>query len=111
LADDPAALATACSHRDLIYFSGITLAILNAVGRKNLLEAIAEARERGTKIAFDPNYRARLWHSADDARATEKEPTPDGYEQKGLHFTWASVFDVLVSHLCVSGAGRGLAHI
>jgi 2-dehydro-3-deoxygluconokinase len=73
LADDPAALASACSHRDLIYFSGITLAILNPVGRKNLIEAIAEARERGTKIAFDPNYRARLWHSADDARATITE--------------------------------------
>lgn len=73
LADDPAALATACSHRDLIYFSGITLAILDPVGRKNLLEAIAEARMRGTKIAFDPNYRVRLWHSADDARAAITE--------------------------------------
>ena len=52
----------ACSA-DIIYFSGITLAILSAEDRDNLLQALSEKQQQGSRIAFDPNYRARLWES------------------------------------------------
>lgn len=69
LADDPQALRKSLSDRSLIYFSGITLAILEESARANLIEAIAQARESGSRIAFDPNYRPRLWSSPEKARA------------------------------------------
>lgn len=69
LADDPAALAASLEDRALVYFSGITLAILDEAPRRTLLAAIASARAAGARIAFDPNYRPRLWPSVDAARA------------------------------------------
>jgi len=63
LAEDPLALAAAFEGVDLIYFSGITLAILSARGRGRLLKAIVKARNAGAKIAFDPNARPILWKS------------------------------------------------
>ena len=68
LADDPAALAQSLAGRALVYFSGITLAILAAEARRTLLSAIGEARKAGSLIAFDPNYRPRLWPDASEAR-------------------------------------------
>lgn len=69
LARDPAALAKSLENRELVYFSGITLAILEPSARATLLEALAEARRHGTHIAFDPNYRPRLWPDAETAKA------------------------------------------
>lgn len=63
LAEDPPALAAAFEGADLIYFSGITLAILSARGRGRLLKAIVRARNGGARIAFDPNARPVLWKS------------------------------------------------
>ncbi|MGB1234879.1 MAG: sugar kinase [Planktomarina sp.] len=61
LADDPAVLKTAMAGADLIYFSGITLAILSPDSRANLFAALKAARVAGKTIAFDPNLRPRLW--------------------------------------------------
>lgn len=69
LASDPAALAKSLESQALVYFSGITLAILDAAARKTLLAAIAKARRAGSLVAFDPNYRPRLWQSRDEAQA------------------------------------------
>lgn len=69
LADDPVALAKSLAERSLVYFSGITLAILADDRRQALLAAVADARKAGTRIAFDPNYRPRLWQSPEHARA------------------------------------------
>ena len=63
LADDDAALAGALLGADLIYFSGITLAILAPRARGRLLKAIIAARDAGARIAFDPNARPALWRS------------------------------------------------
>lgn len=63
LADDAQALADACAAHDLIYVSGITLAIVGAAGRARLLDALRVARDAGKRIAFDPNLRPRLWPS------------------------------------------------
>ena len=54
-------------NADLFYFSGISIAILDEEDRKYLLKMIRHLRETGTKVAFDPNYRAQLWSSAEDA--------------------------------------------
>ncbi len=53
---------------DLVYFSGITLAILDEARRGRLLELAARKRAAGAHIAFDSNYRPRLWHDAAVAR-------------------------------------------
>ncbi len=68
LASDPAALAKSLENQALVYFSGITLAILDAAARKTLLAAVAKARAAGSRVAFDPNYRPRLWQSRDEAQ-------------------------------------------
>lgn len=54
---------------DVVYFSGITLAVLGEVGRARLLETLIETRKRGGKVVFDNNYRPRLWASVEAARA------------------------------------------
>lgn len=69
LASDPVALAKSLENQALVYFSGITLAILDAAGRKTLLAAVAKARAAGSLVAFDPNYRPRLWQSREEAQA------------------------------------------
>lgn len=65
LADDPDALRAALAGAALVYFSGITLAILPEAGRRALLEALSAS---GARIAFDPNFRPALWEDADTAR-------------------------------------------
>ncbi|WP_342805127.1 sugar kinase [Alteromonas sp. M12] len=47
----------------LIFFSGITLAILNDNDRAQLLHMLCRLRNKGVNIAFDPNYRPALWEN------------------------------------------------
>ncbi|MFN3355550.1 MAG: sugar kinase [Pseudomonas sp.] len=54
---------------DVLYLSGITLAVVGAIGRERLLHSLTEARRRGAKVVFDNNYRPRLWASVEAARA------------------------------------------
>jgi len=68
LADFPDALAVSLAGHQLICFSGITLAILEKPARATLLAALKVARHAGSLIAFDPNWRARLWASPQEAR-------------------------------------------
>ncbi|MCG9554300.1 sugar kinase [Vibrio sp. Isolate31] len=48
---------------DMIFFSGISLAILPQSDQIKLLEFIQKLRSRGVTIAFDSNYRSKLWES------------------------------------------------
>jgi 2-dehydro-3-deoxygluconokinase len=57
------------AHVDLIYLSGISLAILPAPDRAKLLELLAQLTARGVTLAFDSNYRPALWSSPESARA------------------------------------------
>ena len=52
----------------LLYFSLISLAILPPRGREKLLRLACRVRERGGRVAFDGNYRRRLWRNAQEAR-------------------------------------------
>ena len=70
LANDPARLEPAFGSANVIYFSGITLAILSLCGRSTLFDAITAAREKGATVVFDPNLRPRLWDSPDTMRHT-----------------------------------------
>lgn len=63
LADDPVSVADALSGAHLAYSSGITLAILEPAARAHLAKALTRARAAGTRVAFDPNLRPRLWPS------------------------------------------------
>lgn len=63
-----AALAAA-QDTDLLYLSGITLAIFGDVARERLAGLAASVLARGGKVAFDPNYRPLLWLDLDTARA------------------------------------------
>ncbi len=65
LADDPAHIRRVCSSADLVYFSGITLAILQPERRAALLGALQASLVR---LAFDPNLRPALWEGADEMR-------------------------------------------
>jgi len=69
LASDPDRLAKSLSNRGLVYFSGITMAILAPAARETLIAAVAAARAGGSLVAFDPNYRPRLWASPEDAKS------------------------------------------
>jgi 2-dehydro-3-deoxygluconokinase len=46
---------------DLLYLSGISLAILPPAGRERLFGVMQHLRARGARVAFDNNYRPRLW--------------------------------------------------
>ena len=61
LADDPDLLEAAFRTADVIYTSGVTLAILPSEGRARLIAALTAARMRGAITVFDPNFRPRLW--------------------------------------------------
>ncbi|OLQ86603.1 ketodeoxygluconokinase [Vibrio ponticus] len=53
---------------DMVYLSGISLAILPAEDRVRLVEMLAKLSQQGVEIAFDSNYRPALWLNADEAR-------------------------------------------
>ena len=53
---------------DLFYLSGITLAILSPEARTALLDRLAKLRQAGKRVAFDSNYRPKLWPDAETAR-------------------------------------------
>ncbi len=53
---------------DCIYLSGISIAIMQRDARAALLEFLREYRQAGGRVAFDSNYRPRLWESPDTAR-------------------------------------------
>ena len=57
------------SEVSLFYFSGISLAILPPEGRERLLATAGRVRANEGMVAFDNNFRPRLWSSVADARA------------------------------------------
>lgn len=65
LAADPDRLREAVEASDVIYFSGITLAILPREDTDTLLAETRRAKASGKLVVFDPNIRPRLWSSYD----------------------------------------------
>lgn len=63
--DEGARRAHTLLDGDAIYFSGITLAVLNAEGRERLIDVARCMKDAGKHVAFDTNYRRRLWRSSE----------------------------------------------
>jgi len=63
------ALAAAAETAGWLYFSGITLSILDDAGRARLLDVARIVRQRGGRVAFDPNFRPAGWPDPGRARA------------------------------------------
>jgi 2-dehydro-3-deoxygluconokinase len=68
LAISSSLLSDAFAQARLIYFSGISLAILDDEGRKTLIQAVVNARAGGSLVAFDPNERPVLWGAQETMR-------------------------------------------
>ena len=54
---------------DLLFFSGISLAVLTPETRPSFWEFVEQLQSAGTRIVFDPNYRPKLWRSAKETRS------------------------------------------
>ncbi len=110
LAADGTHLASALSGAGLIYFSGITLAILPPEDRVKFLDALRTARKAGAKTAFDPNLRPRLWEDADTMRVSVTEAAGccdflmPSFEDELAHFGDATP-DVSADRYLAAGAG------
>lgn len=48
---------------DVLYLSGISLAILAPAARQKLIDVLISYRSQGGKVIFDNNYRPRLWEN------------------------------------------------
>ncbi|MGZ8410809.1 MAG: sugar kinase [Hyphomicrobium sp.] len=59
----------AASDLSAFYLSGISLAILPPEGRERLFATQARVRANGGMVAFDNNFRPRLWPSIAEARS------------------------------------------
>jgi 2-dehydro-3-deoxygluconokinase len=92
LAEDADRLWSALDGADLIYLSGITLAILSAEARVRLMASLARARAAGSKVAFDPNIRPGLWSDAPtmlqsiSAMAAAADIVLPSHEDEARHF-------------------------
>lgn len=73
LAADPDRLREAVESAAVIYFSGITLAILPHEDAETLLAEVRRAKAAGKLVVFDPNIRPRLWSSYDVMHTTISE--------------------------------------
>jgi 2-dehydro-3-deoxygluconokinase len=65
LADDPARLRAGLGGAQMVFLSGITLAVLEGDGLAKLYTALGDARAAGSVVVFDPNLRPRLWPDSD----------------------------------------------
>lgn len=72
-ADRAQALFERLANHSWLYLTGITLAIYAAESRGRLLDFLGAYRGAGGKVAFDGNYRPRLWpRQAEAAAAYER---------------------------------------
>jgi 2-dehydro-3-deoxygluconokinase len=70
---DLAKLEAAIRAADLVYLSAISLAVIGEAGRAVLMQMLAEV---GPAVAFDTNYRPRLWPDATAGRAAIEAMIP-----------------------------------
>ena len=71
-----ARVAAALAESEIIYVTGISLAILPPDDRARLVALLTQLAARGKKLVLDSNYRAALWSSARAARSTLKALLP-----------------------------------
>ncbi|MGJ8682366.1 sugar kinase, partial [Paraglaciecola sp.] len=52
---------------EMVFFSGLTLGILSDESKSGFLDMLREYKELGSQIAFDPNYRPKMWQDKQHA--------------------------------------------
>jgi 2-dehydro-3-deoxygluconokinase len=112
LADEPKLMRAALQDVDVVFFSGITLAILEAPARAALLAELAAARDAGKTTVFDPNLRPRLWPDAALMRdaimagAAVSDMILPSFEEEALHFS-----DTDIAATCARYLGQGASTV
>jgi 2-dehydro-3-deoxygluconokinase len=97
---------------DVVYFSGITLAILSHDDAETLLAEIRRAKAGGKFVVFDPNIRPRLWASYDVMHTTISEGgrasslVMPSFDDEVAHFGDASIEATIERY-----RGLGAAHV
>lgn len=61
---------------DYLYFTGISLSILDEAQQQSLLSHLHDAKQAGAKLVFDGNYRPRGWQDETHARLVFKQFLP-----------------------------------
>jgi len=56
------------SSGDMFFFSGIPLAVIEQGSHQLLWQKLEQLKAAGVKLVFDPNYRAQLWQSKEEAK-------------------------------------------
>lgn len=98
LARNPEWLEKSIGDANVVYFSGISLAILEGEGRENLLTALKSARASGKTVIFDPNLRPRLWDDTQQMKdyimqgAQVSDIVLPSYDDEAEYFGDADVF-------------------
>ncbi|TCS04691.1 sugar kinase [Rhizobium sp. BK418] len=112
LAADPDRLREAVESADVVYFSGITLAILSHDDADALLAEIRRAKAVGKFVVFDPNIRPRLWSSYDIMHTTISEGgrasslVMPSFDDEVAHFGDASIEATIARY-----HGLGASHV
>jgi 2-dehydro-3-deoxygluconokinase len=72
LPETPAVIEALAGY-GMLYLSGITLSLYGEAGRRRLAEALDRARGRGSRVAFDTNFRPRGWPDRAVAQAAYRD--------------------------------------
>ena len=70
---DSAELFETLGSVSMLYLSGITLAVLTEASLERLMAWLPTYRAAGGKVAFDNNFRPKLWRSLDEAKNVYRE--------------------------------------
>lgn len=94
---------------DFVLFSGLSLAILKDDDKIHLLALLQTLKKSGSKIVFDPNYRAGMWNNKESAVKWFNKafsiseiilPGLDEMEELYATVTYDTVNDLLTSYDC-----------
>ena len=105
-------LQTSLSGIQALYLSGISVAIFAPEYRESLLILLKFLRKTGVIIVYDPNYRAALWTSPQEARDwadriyREASVALPGFDDEKALFN-----DATPEHTCARLAALGVAEI
>lgn len=65
---------SAVQNAEILHFGSVSLTSCDC--RDTILSAVKRAKENGALITYDPNYRASLWNSEDEAAAIMRSVLP-----------------------------------
>jgi 2-dehydro-3-deoxygluconokinase len=133
MGDDLASLAPPLLQVDLIYYSAITLQILEPAHRRAFMHLIGLAQASGVRVAFDSNYRPAGWPSKrtatmavnaayrladialptfDDERALFNDATPQDCLARLARFGVAEIaLKCGADGVWIAGRGRAAQHV